>query len=456
VTFGSSFAPRSLEGQMIAVLALSLVVLFALLMILEVIGHEDALEAARSDSTLSRLSTMKPLLESVSTEQLSHLLDATSLCHSGYTVTDQPYPTGRHNTETDTLAAQISRALRLDANHVQVGHATLSWDDFSYRRCRVTEIDLPIDAIVISVMLAPGRWFNTEVHPHEWHFREKTEWMLRYTGAFVFVGGIAVCFMRRLGKPLNSLAGATLRFAQGLKVEDVDEAGPPDVRRAIGAFNAMQKQVSEEVERRANTLASISHDVRTPLTALRIKAELVEDEGARHDLITSIEKMERVTESALEFLRGESRAEAMRNVDLSALLESECSDFEEIGSNVAFYGSYGVRCCCRPGALLRAVRNLIENAVKYGSSAKVEVRNCQRFIDIVVSDNGPGIPEQKMEIAARPFERLSKARESDQGGFGLGLSIVEAVARGHDGELLLGSNEPTGLIATIRLPAAME
>ena len=108
---------------------------------------------------------------------------------------------------------------------------------------------------------------------------------------------------------------------------------------------------------------------------------------------------------------------------------------------------------CRPEALARAVRNLIDNAIKYGGSARVALRRAPGSVDIVVADNGPGIPEDELQLAMEPFERLSDARDSDRGGFGLGLAIARAIAEGHEGQLMLAKNEPSGLVATIRLPA---
>ena len=223
-----------------------------------------------------------------------------------------------------------------------------------------------MDGIVISVQLQSGRWLNAEVHPHEWHFRQKLDWLLKVSAAFVFVGAVALFFIRRIGRPLNQLTAAARSFADGMQATEVAEDGPIDLRRAIRSFNAMQRQVAGEMARRTSTLAAISHDVRTPLTALRVKAEMVDDPDVRASLIASIERMERITASALEYLKGESRGEPLRAVDLSALLESECAEFEELGHDVSFVGEHGVQRTCRPEALARAVRNLIDNAIKYG------------------------------------------------------------------------------------------
>jgi signal transduction histidine kinase len=277
--------------------------------------------------------------------------------------------------------------------------------------------------------------------------------MVRATAAFIFVGAVAMYFMRRLHKPLRSLTDAAQQFGQGLEVHQLAEDGPAHVKSAIRAFNAMQQQVAEEVTKRANTLAAISHDVRTPLTALRVKAELIEDEAVRRDLISSVDRMEQVTASALDFLRGQSRGEPLRSVDLSALLESACLDLAEIGQPASFAGEHGVHHVCRPDAIARAVRNLIDNAIKYGGGARVTLQARAERVEIAVADNGPGIPFDQIALALEPFQRLPEARRSQQSGFGLGLTVAKAITEGHEGELVFAANTPTGLVATIRLPA---
>jgi signal transduction histidine kinase len=140
----------------------------------------------------------------------------------------------------------------------------------------------------------------------------------------------------------------------------------------------------------------------------------------------------------------------MRCVDLSELLESECQEFAEWGRPASFSGAYGIRCHCRPDALARAVRNLIDNAIKYGAGARVSVSADDEWVEISVADNGPGIAPELRVRALRPFERLS---QTHQGGFGLGLAVAQAIAAGHGGELILDANRPVGLIAKLRFPA---
>jgi signal transduction histidine kinase len=443
----------STEGQLMTILGAALLALFGTMIALELIEHDTPIETAAGGRTLERLRSLVPVLQRIDADNVGDVVGLASSCHAGYSVSDSPYTTTASNADTSRLESSLARELSLDPLRLKAGHARLTREDFSYRRCGPWEIQLPMDGIVISVQLQSGRWLNAEVHPHEWHFRQKLDWLLKVGAAFVFVGAVALFFIRRIGRPLNQLTAAARSFADGMQANELAEDGPVDLRRAIRSFNAMQRQVAGEMARRTGTLAAISHDVRTPLTALRVKAEMVDDPEVRASLIAGVERMERITASALEYLKGESRGEPLRAVDLSALLESECAEFEELGHDVSFVGEHGVQGRCRPEALARAVRNLIDNAIKYGGSARVSLRAEAGFMEIAVADEGPGIPEDERRRAIEPFERLSTARDTDSGGFGLGLAIVRAIAEGHEGGLALTKNEPHGLVATIRLPA---
>lgn len=438
---------------MIAVLALALLGLFAALAILEMVEHDTAVETASSGAPLERMQSLYAVLNDIESGSVPGVLQIASSCHFGYTVSPQPFALGRATAETRQLQSRLTQEFSIDAQRLSVTQARLTRADFSYWKCRHSEIDLPVDAVVVSLRLDSGVWLNAEVHAHEWHWREKLTWMFRASLAFVFVGGIAIFFMRRLNRPLNRLTDAAQRFGAGLQVAPVPEDGPIDLQRAIRSFNEMQRQVAEELARRTSTLAAISHDVRTPLTALRIKSELIDDRELREDMIASINRMETITASALEFLQGGAHTEPMRCVDLSELLESECQEFAELGQPASFTGAYGIRCNCRPDALARAVRNLIDNAIKYGGEAQVAVRADGEWVEISVSDSGPGIAPELRERALRPFERLAQTSHGGTTGFGLGLAVAQAIAAGHGGELMLDANQPAGLIATIRFPS---
>jgi signal transduction histidine kinase len=452
----AKISPRSIEGQMIALFSLALLVQLAALTVLEIAKHDSVIETASHERIIDRFETYLPLVEALQPEAIENLVGSTSTCHAGYRVSAEPFARTRETSDTRAVGHYIAHRIGVDARRVLVGYANLQRLDFTYPECSETEINLPQTGIVIGVQLADGRWFEAEVHPHEWHYREIAGWITQVGAIFLATAGIAFLLLRQLNKPLRRLTEAVRRFGDGMTVSPVEPSGPEDIRHAISSFNAMQKSVTDDVNRRTLTLAAISHDIRTPLTTLRLRAEMVEDATVRADLIAGIDKMERVNTSALEYLQGESRSEPMRTIDVMALLQSECDDFGELGHSVELDGTPGILLACRPEALARAVRNLIDNAVKYGGQAMVSLKATREHVEISVADTGPGIDEADMKRILEPFERLSKARTSGLGGFGLGLAVVDAVARGHEGHLVLSANTPSGLVATLRLPVHSE
>jgi len=440
-----------MAGQMIVVLSLSLTLLLVVFATQEILKQQTILEAAESSANLNRIKSMLPVFNTLNANQIKKIFPLISSCHRGYSLTNKPYNFQSTSDQSLQLQSFFRKQLSLNESQILVGHAVLLQKDFSYGKCQESKMKFPVAGMVISIKLSSGQWINSEVHPHEWHIQDIMYW-LKWSGiAFLFIGSIAIFFISHLNKPLKNLTRAANEFAQGLNISRVKESGPPDIRETIKSFNAMQQQVADEVRRHTETLAEMSHDIRTPLTALRIKAELIEDDQDKRNLLSSIEKMEKITASALEFLKGENRSEPMRVVDLSTLLESECLDFSELGNLVSYIGEPNITQLCRPDALARAVRNLIENAVKYGGNTIVNLIVSNEFATISVADNGQGIPENKLDFVVQPFKRLSKARESHKGGFGLGLAITKAIAQGHNSKLSLEPNEPTGLIATIKL-----
>lgn len=444
--------PRTTTSQIMALLCVSYIALLTVLTIFEYLENNSVTDMALSDSTYNRIARITPILMNMQDEEASSYLSQISHCHEGYTLTTLPFGSMRESTPAPSIASAISNSLETELGFVRASFVNMTQTDFDYRECDSSEMRFPFEGMVLSLRIAQDAWLNAEIHPHEWHLTPQlADWFLRSSIAFLIIGAVALLFIRRMHQPLKKLTEATKAFAAELKVAEIEESGPSDIKDTIATFNSMQRQVIDGMERRGNALAAISHDIRSPLTALRIKAELIDDVGIRNDLISSIKKMENITSSALDFLRGESRNEKKKNTDLRALVESECVEFRDKGAKVDFNFREEIHFDCRPHALSRAVSNLIDNAIKYAGSAYVNISNSEDGVEISVRDTGPGIPADKIDAALKPFERLSEARESKMGGFGLGLAIVESVAKGHDGYLSLKQNSPFGLIATIHL-----
>nr|MDJ0971981.1 ATP-binding protein [Kiloniellales bacterium] len=265
---------------------------------------------------------------------------------------------------------------------------------------------------------------------------------------------IVVLSVRRITRPLRTLAAAADSFGRGQDGESVAEAGPEEVRRTIHAFNEMQDRLRRFVADRTGMLAAISHDLRTPITTLRLRAEFIEDPEIRDKILETLDEMQQMTEATLAFLREDAAREDSRQVDLAALIQSLCDDLADTGQEVAFVGAGRTPFVCRPVALKRALANLIENAVAYGDRARVALRDEESELRIVIDDDGPGVPPERMEAVFEPFVRLEESRSRETGGVGLGLAIARSIARGHGGDVALENRPEGGLRAVFRLPKA--
>ena len=310
----------------------------------------------------------------------------------------------------------------------------------------------------ISINLAPGtssggRWLNmrTLVRTQPPTFEGLALASVIATAVVLVL--IVVFTVRRTTRPLRELAGAAERFGRGEVVSPLAEHGPSDVRQTVVAFNAMQDRLKRFVDDRTRMLAAISHDLRTPITSLRLRAEMVDDAETRDAMLRTLADMQTMVEATLSFAKDEATVEATRTVDLAALLDSLCDDLAAMGKNVTFAeNDEKLAIACRPTALGRALRNLIENAVNYGTHARVSVRRDGDAVIVVIDDDGPGIAEADQARVFEPFVRLEMSRSKQTGGIGLGLSIARTIIHAHGGDIALANRVEGGLRATVRLP----
>jgi signal transduction histidine kinase len=268
----------------------------------------------------------------------------------------------------------------------------------------------------------------------------------------IIILGVSIWAVRRVTSPLTSLAGAAERLGRDVAAPPLPETGTIETRQASRAFNEMQLRVRNLIENRTRLLAAISHDLRTPLTLLRLRAENLEDPEERDKVLVTIAEMDSMLGSTLQFARDETVSEPRRPTDLAALIQSTVDDMSDAGLPVTTEPTESIVYECRPMALKRALTNLIENAVKYGKSAHVTVNISQETIEIMIDDEGPGIPETKLSRVLEPFYRVEDSRSRETGGVGLGLAIAQSIAQSHGGELALSNRPSGGLHASISLP----
>ena len=266
----------------------------------------------------------------------------------------------------------------------------------------------------------------------------------------------ACCWLavRVATRPLNALAKAADTLGPDLRAERLDEDGPSEVARAARAFNAMQDRIGGYMTERMQILAAISHDLQTPITRMRLRVDTMDDETSAVRLQQDLKEMESLVKEGVTYARTlHGASEAPCKVDLDALLDSLVCDYVDAGSPVALTGQVGSPIVTRPQALRRIVGNLVDNALKYGNEAHLDVTRRADGIDVIVSDRGPGIPEDMLDAVFAPFVRLETSRNRHTGGTGLGLAIARQLAQAMDATLTLRNREGGGLEARLSLRA---
>ena len=258
---------------------------------------------------------------------------------------------------------------------------------------------------------------------------------------------------RRISRPLRALTAAAERFGRsGEGVVPVPVRGPADITGLVQSFNQLQTRVTAMLDEKDRMLGAIGHDLRTPLAALRVRVESVEDDTDRARMSDTIAEMNRTLDDILSLARMGRPSEPVTEVDLAALVDAVVEDFRDLGQDVSFDEAERLRMRLRPSLIRRAIRNLIENAVKYGGGAEVRLIAEPQRVAIEVGDRGPGIPEARLGDVFAPFTRLESSRNRDTGGIGLGLALAQSIVREAGGEIRLANRAGGGLCATIELP----
>jgi len=307
----------------------------------------------------------------------------------------------------------------------------------------------------ISIELSSGEWLNVVTR-----FNRPPNQLAWATAASFAVTAVLIAAalwlaLGRLIRPLRRLSVAADGLGRGDDVAEIAPSGPEEMRRLTIAFNRMQTRLKRFVEDRTRLLGAIGHDLRSPLTALRVRAELVEDTETRDRLVATIEEMQEMIEATLSFARGMAVSEPVRTVDIAVFTADLAAEVAETGGDVGVLPGGGpAMVLVRPNAMRRALRNLIDNALRYGTMARIHIERDATSAHILISDVGPGIENAQLERVFDPFVRLETSRSRETGGTGLGLSIVRTIIHAHGGEVSLSNGDEEGLVARITLPLA--
>jgi signal transduction histidine kinase len=302
------------------------------------------------------------------------------------------------------------------------------------------------------IELPDSSWLMFSAPSRSWGLDETPRYLIVILLVLISTALVALIATRRLATPLQRFAEGARRFGIDFRAPPIEPLGPQEIRQAILAFNAMQAQLQHFIRDRTQMLAAISHDLRAPLTRMRLRGEFIEDAEQQQRLFRDVDEMQAMINSALEFFRDDARLEPATQFDLAELLQTLRDDYRDQGVEIAFSGPQRLVYFGRPLGLKRVMTNLLDNAIKYASEPAIELMPDAGEVRINVLDRGPGIPQASLEQVFVPFFRLEGSRNKSTGGVGLGLSAARAIVLEHGGELKLRNRSKGGLAALVVLP----
>ncbi|WP_288365786.1 HAMP domain-containing sensor histidine kinase [uncultured Marinobacter sp.] len=465
--------PRRAGGQLALLLILVLLVAQVITIVILAGERQGALRSASLEHVLQRVADGYTLADTTDPERQERILRALSSPTLRLSIDPAPYltedrasgMTRRLAKELELPVEQVRTAMEADEDNCMPDrdehrdrerHDDEDDEHHEYEEHR-DEDDHRDDrhecppVLGVSLALSSGQWFNARARPPapSWLWLKATLTSVGITAVLLTL--TLLLAVRRILQPMNELSLAAHAFGRGEKVR-VPEKGPEDVREVTRAFNQMQDQVGRAQEDRARLLAALAHDLRTPITSMRLRVEMLPEGEDRDRLLDSLREMQHLAEATLDFIRG-TTTEQHRRYDLATLLDSLCGDLQEMG--LAVHCDDSPRCVLQgqPEAVKRALRNLIENAVNYGEQAEVTLATTDTEAVVTIVDQGPGILEADRERVFEPFYRLEHSRSRETGGAGLGLAIARTLIRGMGGDIRLGAGPGgQGLQVSVTLP----
>jgi len=462
------FLPRSLKGQLILLILVGLLLSQAAGFVFILNDQKSTIKSEWLHNIFTRIATVRDVIESTPGEIHGKILKTSSSWALKFSIDREPSSRTKEEMRSEAVQQELARVFGDRSDEVDITILLSSieepyWEvmlDGVWRDIKQTFSSThshapnpparPVYANV-SAPLKSGLWLNVAVSPRGGAPHASPLLVQFATMAAISAIGI-VLVLSRLTQPLKELAQAAAALGRGESTSKLEEKGPREVQDTIRAFNDMQERLSRFVLDRTKMLAALGHDLRTPITTLRLRAEFIEEDEVRQKILQTLDEMLEMAEATLSFAREEAAQEKTRLVDVAALISTVCADLTDTGYPIecADTGSFTIR--CRPSGLKRALRNILENAVAYGRRARVFVEHRRADVAIVVDYDGPGIPMGDMERVFGPFVRLENSRNMDTGGVGLGLAIARSIVRNHGGDITLQNRAEGGLRVTITLP----
>lgn len=452
--------PRSMGGQLLVLLLLALAISQGLSVLVFSDERDRAVRAALGYEVAGRAANVARLLDEAPATLRPKLVEAASSPLVRFWVT--AVPEVNHTSHQD--AALIGRLLNalgdpdreilLEVHDRRSDLPSVDEVPPGMRRMHsamLSERKGPLE-LGISIRLTTGEWLNVRSMFHS----PMGQWLpvdiAALAIAAVLVSLVAAVTVFRVVRPMRALAIAAEKAGRGEDQPELRESGPREVQDTIRAFNLMQARLNRFVSDRTRMLAALGHDIRSPLTAMRLRLELIDEGEDRNRLTAMVDEMQMMAEATLAFARGDAESEPTVEVDLADMLRDIAMSSDHAGQIEFDRKTPSVVVRARPVALRRAFRNLIDNALRYGKEAELRLERLESEAVLKISDNGPGLPEDRLEAVFEPFVRLESSRSRETGGSGLGLSIARTILRAHGGDVILQNRDGGGLTAVVRLP----
>lgn len=451
--------PQSLGGQLLAMLLLALAITQGLGLLLLTDERNRAVRAALGLEAAGRAANVVLLLDTAPADLRLSILRAADSPLVRFSVASEP-EAPHDSADADFVLNQIRKTLGEPEREVRadvhtIAPASLQLPDGVPAAMRPMHEAMmagqtdPIE-MTLSIRLAAGDWLNVRTMFHRPSLQFSPQALLPLLLMVVAVVLVAWWTARRVIGPMRVLAVGADRLGRGLDTDPLPMTGPSEVRDTTRAFNLMKDRLTRFVNERTHMLAALSHDLRSPLTAMRLRIEMLDETEDSIRLKALVNEMQAMVEATLEFARGVARAESTALVDLVALLGELVDD---VGGNRAILvPSPPLFATIRPQALNRALRNLIDNAVRYGEVATVDLVEESGQAVITIADRGAGLPDDQLEAVFEPYVRLEGSRSRDTGGVGLGLAISRTIIQAHGGTVMLRNRPDGGLNAIVYLP----
>jgi signal transduction histidine kinase len=453
--------PRSLFGRTLLVLAAGLLIAQLGSMAIHLFDRGSSVYRLASLQMAARIGQAARILNRLPAAERHTVVKEISGPHLRLALGDRPVAVATGFSEHDPYEAQFTESvqrqigapwpIRVDINPQPRAHGGAA-GGFDFWMARHFYFLLPQPfSIVAQVGLEDGTIavFDVNVPQEPLSRLESLAPLLLLLLLICFA--LAGFLVRMTTRSLDRLARAADAIGEDPGSTPLAETGPSEIQRVIAAFNRMQERVRRYLVERGRLLSAISHDLKTPITRLRLRAEMLSDAELRDKMLRDLDEMQTMVGATLDFFRSVGKDVPRQPVDVGALIDSMCEDRRESGQALSVRGAPLGPYRADPQALRRCLDNLIENAVRYGSCADIEIEDSAERLRIAIRDRGPGIPQAELERVFEPFYRLDGSRNMDSGGTGLGLSIARNIARWHGGDVTL-SNASSGLVAELALP----